>query len=200
MENSNSTRAKVCCFFQTHNMHNIITQCSSIHKFIRLILRHSGPKPVLQLSAPRCPELSVKSHWVTGDSQPDSLTDWSIAQLYRQKAADGCSSPTPRHRGTSTTSAQACWYLLVPRQQGPGSLSLTQCIPVSCQTEQLRTHRWLSPVVAASRAPAGSGWQRTALPHLSFSVPPSPLKHHHSTSHLEPWDSIFFARITAVCK
>lgn len=199
MGNSNSTRAIVCCFFQTHNMQNITTQCSSIHKFI--ILGLSGPKPVLQLWALRCLDLSVKSHWVTGDSQPDSLTDWSISQLWRQKAANGCSSRVPGHRGTITTSAQACCSLLVPRQRGPGSLSegADSVHLVPCQTQQLRTHHCLSPTVAAPGMSAGGGWIENSPSKISyFQCPISsqtlPL------SHLELWDCIFFARITAVCK
>lgn len=180
MENSNSTRAVVCCFFQTHNMQNITTQCSSIHKFI--ILGPSGPKPVLQLCALRCPDLSVKSHRVTGDSQPDSLTDWSISQLCRQKAANGCSSHMPRHRGTITTSAQACWYLLVPRQWGPGSQSDS-------------VHSGLVPNPAAPDSPLAQphcsclwdvcrGWVDRLQPwnNLLFSVPLFPLKHHHTAT------------------
>lgn len=150
-------------------MHNITTPCSSIHKFI--ILGPSGPKPAWQLCALRCPELSVKSHRVTGASQPDSVTDWSISQLYRQKAANGCSSRMPRHTGTIPTSAlpaDICWC------PGPGSLSLTQCILVLCQTKQLRSHHCLSPMVAASGMPAGGGGQRTALPQsFIFSAPTS---------------------------
>lgn len=107
MENSNSTRAKVCCFFQTHNMHNIITQCSSIHKFIRLILRHSGPKPVLQLSAPRCPELSVKSHWVTGDNQPDRL------EHYPALSTEGCRQMLLPYASTQRHQHNLCTSLLI---------------------------------------------------------------------------------------
>lgn len=89
-----------------------------------------------------------------------------------------------------------------------GAQTARPCLPqwgswlsalVPCQTQQLRTHHCLSPTVAAPGMSAGGGWIENSPFKISYFQCPI-FSQTLPLSHLELWDCIFFARITAVCK
>lgn len=200
MENSNSTGAKVCCFFTTHNMQNITARCSSIHKFI--ILGHSGPKPVLQLCAPRGPEISVKSHRVTGDSQPDRL------EHFPAPWTEGCKWMLLPYASTQRHQHHLCTSLLIfagAQTAGPW-LPQSDSVHSGLMPNRAALDSSLSPTVAAS---AGGGWTENSpstishfqCPHLlsNTTTGPATLNLETASSLLESLpsiDKIHFNRLT----